>query len=48
MGTTRVALIASMMLTAVLAGCMSDHISDLDARISELDQRYLPCKGKLG
>ena len=46
METTRVALIATMMLTAVLAGCMSDDISDLDARISELDQRYFALQGK--
>ena len=38
MGTTRVALIATLMLTAALAGCMSDDTSDLDARISELEQ----------
>ena len=38
METTRVALIATMILTAVLAGCMSDDTSDLDARISELEQ----------
>ena len=38
METTRVALIATLMLTAVLAGCMSDDTSDLDARISELEQ----------
>ena len=38
METTRVALIATLMLTTALAGCMSNDASDLDTRISELEQ----------
>ena len=47
METTRVALIATMMLTAVLAGCMSDDTSDLDARISELEQSNMELQENL-
>ena len=40
-------MIATMMLTAVLAGCMSDDISDLDARISELEQSNMELQENL-
>ena len=38
MNRTRAVLLTTIMLTGALAGCMADETSDLDARISELEQ----------
>ena len=38
MRCSRAILLTTLMLTAALAGCMSDDTSELDASISELEQ----------
>ena len=38
MKRARAVLLTTIMLTGALAGCMADETSDLDARISELEQ----------
>ena len=47
METTRAALMATLMLMAALAGCMGDDTSDLDARISELEQSNMELEESL-
>ena len=47
METTRAALMATLMLTAALAGCMGDDTSELDARISELEQSNMELEESL-
>ena len=47
METTRAALMATLMLMAALAGCMGDDTSELDARISELEQSNMELEESL-
>ena len=47
METTRATLMATLMLTAALAGCMGDDTSELDARISELEQSNMELEESL-
>ena len=47
METTKPALMTILMLTVALAGCMGDDTSELDARISELEQSNMELEESL-
>ena len=47
METTKAALMTILMLTVALAGCMGDDTSELDARISELEQSNMELEESL-